>query len=299
MAPTERTDKGKESGSSTLRSLRHSAAATRTAKPQPKTRATASLTVKEKIARRAAKPIIQGRQFKWISPAQRMKEMNVDLSRVRDRREMLEDEAAAGDDETHSLFAHALATSAQLNLSLPFIAFSRAVESKSRSLPLVIHHREVIVQAVCSALRGPQVDVALCGEHIMDLLPPLITDLSNLLLPSLPVLLTTLINLTAPSPLVSANPQLLGRVYDVLGALFRDLGKDILRSSEVGGMADVWELVRRGLGAPARAQVEEIAPVAMEVDVVPEPVDEDIAEVDEDTGAAPIASTSTQPVPPP
>lgn len=168
MAPTERKDKGTES---TLRSLRHSAAATRPAKVVTKTRATASLTVKQKIARRAAKPIIQGRQFKWISPAQRMKDMSVDMGRVRDRREMLEDEAAAGDDETHSLFAHALATSQQLNLSLPFIAFSRQVEPKSRSLPLVTHHREAIVAAVCSALRSPQADVALSGEHILESVP--------------------------------------------------------------------------------------------------------------------------------
>lgn len=161
----ERSDKGKEG---TLRSLRHSANAKRTEKVTTKTRATAGLSVKEKIARRAAKPIIQGRQFKWISPAQRMKEMSVDMARVRDRREMLEDEAQAGDDETHSLFAHALATSAQLNLSLPFIAFSRQVEPKARSLPLVIHHREAIVAAVCAALRGPETAVALSGEHILE-----------------------------------------------------------------------------------------------------------------------------------
>jgi U3 small nucleolar RNA-associated protein 20 len=153
----------------TLRTLRHSASYSRSTTDKPaKTRSTASLSVKEQIARRAAKPLIQGRQFKWISPAQRMKEMQVDMSRVRDRRDMLEGEEEAGTDETHSLFAHSLSRSALINLSLPFIAFSRNVEPKARSLPLVIHHRHAIVTAICSAMRGAQKDVELCGEAILE-----------------------------------------------------------------------------------------------------------------------------------
>lgn len=96
---------------------------------------------------------------------------------------------------------------------------------------------------------------------------------------------------------MSTNPQLLQRVYDVLGALFRDLGKDILRSSDDGGMADVWELVRRGLGAPARAEAEAVSD-AMEVDPVPEPAPEPADDLDEDDDAQPVASTSTQPAGP-
>lgn len=134
------------------------------------------------------------------------------------------------------------------------------------------------------------------------LLPPLITDLSSLLLPSLPQLLTTLISLTIPSPLVSTNPKLLQRVYDVLGALFRDLGRDIMSSSEQGGMSDVWEVVRRGLGAPAREVAEE-ADVEMEVEAVPviAPADEEedddtTSDLDELSTHAPVASTSTSTV---
>lgn len=168
MGVGERLDKGRDAS---LRSLRHSAAATRQPKTSTKTRATASLSVKDKIARKAAKPIIQGRQFKWISPAQRIKDMNVDMTRVRDRREMLEGEDQAGDDEAHSLFSHALAASAQLNLSLPFIAFSRSVEPKARSLPLVIHHRQAIIHAICSALKRPHSEVELSGEHILEHVP--------------------------------------------------------------------------------------------------------------------------------
>lgn len=135
---------------------------------------------------------------------------------------------------------------------------------------------------------------------LYSLLPPLITDLSHLLLPSLPLLLSTLISLTAPSPLVSANPKLLQRVYDVLGALFRDLGKAILAESEEGGMADVWQVVRRGLGAPALAKEE-----VVEMETEPAPVveeketdEEEEEEADEgEENETPVASTSTAPAP--
>lgn len=155
-------------GEPTLRTLRHGASSSSNRTAAKPARATAALSVKEQIARRAAKPLIQGRQFKWISPAQKLKEMQVDMSRVRDRREMLEGEEEAADDQTHSLFGTGLQRSALINLTLPFIKFFRAVEPRSRSLPLVIHHREMIVGAICEALKGPQHDVELCGESILE-----------------------------------------------------------------------------------------------------------------------------------
>lgn len=155
----------------TLRTLRHKASPStnnngNTKSQSPQMRAK-QLTVKERIARRAAKPIIQGRQFKWISPAVKLQEMDVDMSRVRARRDMLEGDEE-GVDESHSLFSHALSTSALLNLSLPFIAFSRSIEPKARSLPLVIYNRQAIVEAICIALRGKKGDVELCGEGILE-----------------------------------------------------------------------------------------------------------------------------------
>lgn len=136
--------------------------------PSKKIRSTASLSVKEIIKRRSMKPIIQGRQFKWISPFAKMKEMKVDLEGVKARRNRMEDEIDGLDDETHSLFYHALSASCLLNLSLPFIAFYRSIESKSRSLPLVIHHKEFIIKIICSSLRAPTAQVELCGETILE-----------------------------------------------------------------------------------------------------------------------------------
>lgn len=157
----------------TLRALRHTSntnnakTTTSTRKDIAPQKATATLSVKEKIARRSLKPIIQGRQFKWISPAQKMKEMIVDLVAVRTRRNRLEGDQGQVD-ETHSLFSHALISSCLLNLSLPFVAFFRSLEPKSRSLPLVVHHRNDIVKSICTTLLSPAAQVDLCGETILE-----------------------------------------------------------------------------------------------------------------------------------
>ncbi|GAA5897320.1 hypothetical protein JCM6882_001857 [Rhodosporidiobolus microsporus] len=289
-------------GASTLRSLRHAASSSSKPKPEKKVRSTASLSVAERIAKRSQKPLIKGRQFKFVSPADRLATMKVNLDAVRDRREMLEGEDEAEDDAMHSLFGHALAQSQLINLSLPFVRFSKKVEKWSRSLPLVLHFRQELVEAVCEALSSGTHEVELLGETLLDLLPPLITDLSHMLLPQLPVLLTTLIRLTAPSPLHSANPALLQRIYDVLGALFRDVGRDILASNE-GGLEDVWQVVRRGLGAPAPAEEEQVPEEdKMETDEVAQEKQEGEESDDEDDeeeqeGEAPLASTSAQPIP--
>ncbi|BGP36520.1 U3 snoRNP protein [Rhodotorula kratochvilovae] len=303
--------KGSSGGSSggnggTLRSLRHAAGAASSPKPQKKVRSTATLSIKERIAKRAEKPLIKsGRNFRFVAPTDRIAAMKVDLEAVRDRREMLEGEDEADADDMHTLFGHALQQSQLINLSLPFIRFTRTVERMSRSLPLVVHYRRELIEAVCELLSSGSKELELAGESVLDLLPPLITDVAHLLLPSLPLLLTTLIRLTAPSPLHASNPRILQRVYDVLGALFRDLARDILaadaqdsEADRVGGLTSVWEVVRRGLGAPARADEavpEEDAPVEVDeaATTTSQAGDESSDSEDEDEApAAPVASTS-------
>ncbi|GAA5980986.1 hypothetical protein JCM10908_003941 [Rhodotorula pacifica] len=299
--PRSNGSSGGSGGNGTLRSLRHAASTSSSngAKAAKKVRSTASLTVAEKIAKRGAKPLVKGNNFRFVAPSDRLAKMKVDLEGVRDRREMLEGEDDAEADDMHTLFGHALQQSQLINLSLPFIRFSKRVEPHSRSLPLVLHHRRELIEVVCQYLAGPSSEVELCGESILDLLPPLITDISHLLLPSLPLLLTTLIRLTTPSPLHAANPRILQRVYDVLGALFRDLARDILAAfgdETEGGLQAVWEIVRRGLGAPAKTAEAESE--AMESDVAPiEGAFEDDAsasEAEDEVVEEPIASTSAR-----
>lgn len=171
MANSRKTKSTNSKGSSTLRSLRHNASSSSSSKPSKdpkKLRSTSSLSVKEQIAKRASKPVVRGRQFKWISPAARIGKMKVDLDAVRDRREMLEGEDEGKEDEMHSLFGHALHQSLLINLSIPFNRFNRNIEKSARSLPLVVHFRKEIVEAVCETLAGPSNEVELCGETILE-----------------------------------------------------------------------------------------------------------------------------------
>ncbi|KAL7340922.1 armadillo-type protein [Rhodotorula toruloides] len=155
-------------GSSTLRSLRHAASSTSSPKPAPKVRSTASLTVAERIAKKAEKPLVKGRSFRFVAPSDRIAKMKVDLEGVRDRREQLEGEDEAQEDDMHTLFGHALQQSELIDLSLPFGRFSRKVDKWSRSLPLVVHYKKEIVEAVCEVLSSGSKDVELCGETILD-----------------------------------------------------------------------------------------------------------------------------------
>jgi U3 small nucleolar RNA-associated protein 20 len=111
-----------------------------------------------------------------------------------------------------------------------------------------------------------------------------------------------MIRLTAPSALHAANPKLLQRIYDVLGVIFRDLGREILAVGDEKSLEGVWEVVRRGLGAPARPEEEEdVEEEKMEVEAAVEKAAESDADDSDEEGeeeVAPIASTSAQPIEP-
>lgn len=86
----------------------------------------------------------------------------------------------------------------------------------------------------------------------------------------------------------------------MLGALFRDLGKAILAEEGEGGMSDVWEVVRRGLGAPKRTvTVDEAEDVVMEeaATTSDEPTS-DASDAESDSEDTPVASTSAAPAAP-
>lgn len=88
----------------------------------------------------------------------------------------------------------------------------------------------------------------------------------------------------------------------MLGALFRDLARDILAASadeaSEGGLQSVWDIVRRGLGAPAKST--EVEADAMEVEPTPtateEVADDDASEeeVEDAVVEEPVASTSAR-----
>lgn len=95
----------------------------------------------------------------------------------------------------------------------------------------------------------------------------------------------------------AANPRILQRVYDVLGALFRDLARDILTATSddaEGGLDAVWEIVRRGLGAPAKSNETETDEMDTEEGPTEIPIEDEAsdAELEEDAVEEPVASTS-------
>ncbi|KAK4057573.1 U3 snoRNP protein [Microbotryomycetes sp. JL221] len=335
MAPTNPRQDAQRNNKKTLRSLRHSAATTSSSSSSNarhhKQHAASQLTRQQRINQQ--KPIIKGRQFKFKSPAQQMRSIQVDLQRVQDRRTQLEgedddqldfqgqgrdndeDEDEDDDDERNSrtLFGQALRQSQLNNLSLPFVMLCRKLEPKTRSLPLVVHYKHDIVYELCSSLsQQPLKDIELCGQTVLDLLPPLITDLDKLLLPYLTTIVTTLVSLTQPSPLLQTSPQLLQRVYEVLGVLFRDLARYILSDTTIDDENNeklfdaVWNIVRRGLGAPATTSVSETVEKEQQEDGTnpketsnndeddDEGDDEEVEEADDNMHLAPVASTSTQ-----
>ncbi|SCZ90492.1 BZ3500_MvSof-1268-A1-R1_Chr1-3g02022 [Microbotryum saponariae] len=317
---------GSSSSQPTLRTLRHHAStgsnAASSTGPVPAPNAMSTLTPAERIALHAQKPVIKGPLFRWKSPAQLIAATQVDLQRIQARREMLHqadtsststapelsEPTTEGDHFQTTLFGQSLQASQLINLSSPFIAFTRDVGKKASSLPLVVHYRKQIVGSLCDALslgKHSRSEIELCAETILDLIPPLVTDLSTLLTPLASPLITTLIALTQPSPLEASNPRLLQKVYDVLGETFKELARDLLASGVE--MEDVWAVVRRGLGAPMVEEVKdaedmEVGEVIKEVE---QPVEEedDEEEEEEEELVAPVASTSaststTPPQPP-
>ncbi|SCV68516.1 BQ2448_637 [Microbotryum intermedium] len=275
-----------------------------------------TLTPAQRIALHAQKPVIKGPQFRWRSPAQIMASTQINLESVQARREMLhqadttttaatlqggvpETTPTEADFQT-TLFGQSLQASQLINLSLPFLAFTREIGNKASSLPLVIHYRKSIVDSLCEPLsldKHTRSEIELCAETLLDLIPPLVTDLSTLLTPYASQLITTLIALTQPSPLEASNPRLLQKIYDVLGETFKELARDLLGSGVE--MEELWRVVRRGLGAPWVEQHKEMADEVedMQVDQVVKEIDEfaqneDEEEEEETLTLTPVASTS-------
>lgn len=237
---------------------------------------------------------------------------------------------SGGDDDpddlaaTPSLFSQALSRAALSDLSLPLQQLNRRVAKLSRSLPLLVHHREEVVEAVCRTLRlevdgngdddrdedkdGAEAEggsrpsrsqavrklsakqqraeevekveegkrkaakarerLDLVALSALSLLPALIDDLSTLLLEPLPstssaqptengetLFEKVLSTLVAFTTLPALDPKALETAYQVVAHAFKTLARELKGGSEE--FEKVWNIVREGLGAPARERQEE------------------------------------------
>lgn len=250
--------------------------------------------------KRSAKDFIDTR-FKFSSAASRSKKLKVNLSHVVTAHPSLALELEHKDGhDCH--FSSALKNATLENLSIPFTKLYRTIEPITRSLPLLLHHKDQVINACCAALtiqlgdedenedpqplsktqfstrkRNDHVQaekeqkrkllkarerVDLVASTVLDLLVPLIVDLSTALLDassptnnssSFERILTTLLHLmNLPNP----DPQTLEKSTQVIVHLFKTLAKDLVLSDDEEQLGNdrlhrIWQLARFALGAPS------------------------------------------------
>ncbi|EGG04265.1 uncharacterized protein MELLADRAFT_108574 [Melampsora larici-populina 98AG31] len=250
--------------------------------------------------KRSAKDFVDTR-FKFSSAASRSKKLKVNLSHVVTAHPSLALELE--DKDGHDChFSPALKNATLENLSIPFTKLYRNIEPITRSLPLLLHHKDQVIDACCAALtiqlgdedenddsqpfpktpfstraRNDHVQaekeqkrkllkarerVDLVASTVLDLLVPLIVDLSTALLDASPLtnntssfekILTTLLHLiNLPNP----DPQTLEKSTQVIVHLFKTLAKDLVLSDEEEQLGNdrlhrIWQLARFALGAPS------------------------------------------------
>ena len=152
--------------------------------------------------------------FQYVSFHDRLEHVNIDLSRDSRSRWGSDRLQVAGLEPPASVFA--AATSGQpsvsststvqstafgtalqewneLNLSLPFQAFYERVAPMSRSLVLLLHHRDAVVQTIDAALTFQTPQSWLAWDALLDLVPRFALDLGPEFLPVYPTCLNALL----------------------------------------------------------------------------------------------------------
>lgn len=146
----------------------------------------------------------------------------------------------------------ALAEVALLNTSIPFQNLHKALYPITRSLPLILHHKQTIADILIKALSiGDRVDLALSAPHIIDLIPSFIQcltpdpDFKQLQLDTiLTPLVRAIVSLAVDPPSIdlktggdrgndpSSPVEISKRAFQVLAWTFRQVGDDLVNSSD-------------------------------------------------------------------
>ncbi|KAI8452196.1 hypothetical protein BY996DRAFT_4584890 [Phakopsora pachyrhizi] len=119
--------------------------------------------------KKRCKPDYVDTRFKFSSNASRSKRLKPNLLNTLTSSELHTlDQDDKGDHQSH--FYAALQTAAVENLSIPFSQLFKSIEPLSRSLPLLIYHKEQIVKECCLALvvQDSQLSEWNEGEHSKD-----------------------------------------------------------------------------------------------------------------------------------
>lgn len=186
-----------------------------------------------------------------------------------------------------SPMATALAELALLNTSQPFQTLQRNLYSLTRSLPLIVHHRQKIAKLLVAAMTNPnRVELALSASHTVDLLPAFIQSLSpdpdfqlldfeTLLSP----LMLALVALALDPPALNNNTggdrgndphsqtEISKRAFQVLAWTFREIGGDLVNKGDHWARSTIaWSWVASGLRDSALLTAEPLALAASKPD---------------------------------
>lgn len=146
----------------------------------------------------------------------------------------------------------ALAELGLLNTSIPFQALHRAMYPITRSLPLILHHKQTIADLLVKALTNPDhVDLALSAPQTIDLIPSFIQcltpdpafeqlQLDTILTP----LMQAIVGLAIDPPSLhlktggdrgndpNSPVEISKRAFQVLAWTFRQIGSDLVNGSD-------------------------------------------------------------------
>jgi U3 small nucleolar RNA-associated protein 20 len=175
----------------------------------------------------------------------------------------------------------ALAELALLNTSIPFHTLHKALYPITRSLPLILHHKQSIANLLVKALSIPdRVDLALSVPHIIDIIPSFIQcltpdpDFKQLQLDTiLTPLMRAVVGLAVDPPSVHTKTsgdrgndpnspvEISKRAFQVLAWTFRQIGSDLVNGADYQHRHQVaWSWVVDGLSGskPSVSLPEEV-----------------------------------------
>lgn len=223
-------------------------------------------------------------RFRYVSFHERLQDVSIDLSRESESSWGASRLHVAGLDAPASAFAAATSASnvaqasdpnstafgvalrewGELNLSLPFQAFSSKVSRKAQSLVLLLHHRDEIAEVLDQGLMLDGQNW-LAWDALLDLVPRLAFDLGSEFLPVYPKLLHALLRAsTQMDKNVTRNDEglaarLVERAFHSAAWLFRAVSSIMIRSADADLLLDSWAIVQKFLGKGVRSHTRRFA----------------------------------------
>ena len=158
------------------------------------------------------------RRVKFESFTERIKRIRIDLVPRQDLTLQVPS-------EKETFFFEGIIKWKELNETAGFSSFLSRLRDKIQTLPLLLHHREFILEAIITAISEAE-EISL--EPILDLAVQLARDLQQDFSPYFPRLFSVL-----AVRLNSRDPEILEKVFSCLAHLFKILWRHLIAESDV------------------------------------------------------------------